>query len=258
MTTTFPTPATQAPSPKLNCAANPGSPHEDPFLAHTALFVHPTTDAAAIDGMTELFSLFEDGDPDLSSLEFTAAAAAAASAPVNYKAKADSAGLSTSPVPTPSLAVPTINPLKRRSAVAALSPRPDGAEPATPTSSALKLQRAAYAAAPVATKHPARDGKQLATAPMTEPPMAPRGKEAAAAAAAADADEAAALRYACYDGPRTAKRAAILKKWKRVRAERISPSNMGAQRCPAKAEAAKRKQRDNGRFGLCKLMMHAS
>ena len=56
------------------------------------------------------------------------------------------------------------------------------------------------------------------------------------------------MRYAIYAGPRTPKRAAILAKWKHIRATRVSIANINATRCAAKAHAAKRKQRTDGRF----------
>lgn len=240
MMTTFPTHPTPAPSPELNAAATPGNDEEQHLNDATCindladifdLLDSPVCgDSSGVDAALEVEAAVLDAEAkDASGLpSFATTAAAAASSPTFYETKA-SHGTSTSSDTRPSLCVPSNNPLKRRNA-AALSP-PHGAA----AGAALKLQRvSSFGAAPVATKH---EEHTVAAKPMV--PMAPRAK--------ADV-EAASLRYAYYDGPRSAKREAILSKWKKVRAARVCAANMDAPRCLAKAAAALRKERDNGRF----------
>jgi hypothetical protein len=205
------------------------------FAEDAQIFLGDDDDAAAacIDDMLDLFGSLDDdggddgGDDALTLPSFAEIATAAAAMADAGGAGASSSTITTTTTITTALAVPQ---LKRGSTI-------------SPTADLVRTPKRPRIAA--------------------QPPATTTTYAAAAAAAATAAAEAAAtaaahadpeLRYAIFEGPASARRLAILAKWKRVRAERIDyAANSAAPRCAAKSQAAKRKVRKGGRFAPLKV-----
>ena len=201
------------------------------------------TAAACIDDMLDLFGSLDDdggddgGDDALTLPSFAEIATAAAAMAGAGGAGASSSTTTTTTTITTALAAPQ---LKRGSTI-------------SPTADLVRTpKRPRIAAQPPATT--TTDAAAAAAAARAARAAAAAATAAAEAAATAAAHADPELRYAIFEGPASARRLAILAKWKRVRAERIDyAANSAAPRCAAKSQAAKRKVRKGGRFAPLKV-----